>query len=98
MTEAVKNISPQMEVRSRRIGGAAYQVPTAVRGNRKLSLGIRWLIAEAQGRPTTEYRTFAEKLAAEVLDAYRNEGGAFKKKETVHKMAEANRAFSHFRW
>jgi small subunit ribosomal protein S7 len=97
-SDAIKNVSPQMEVRSRRIGGAAYQVPTMVRGNRKLSLAIRWLIAEAQSRPTSEFRTFAEKLAAEILDAYKNEGGAFKKKETAHKMAEANRAFSHFRW
>jgi small subunit ribosomal protein S7 len=97
-SEAIKNISPQMEVRSRRIGGAAYQVPTMVRGNRKMSLAIRWLIAEAQSRPNTEYRTFAAKLAAEILDAFKNEGSAVKRKETVHKMAEANRAFSHFRW
>lgn len=98
INEAIKNISPQMEVRSRRIGGAAYQVPTMVRGNRKISLALRWLIAEAQSRPNTEYHTFAEKLAAEILDAHKGEGAAVKKKDTVHKMAEANRAFSHFRW
>lgn len=98
LTEAIKNVSPQMEVRSRRIGGAAYQVPTMVRGNRRLSLGIRWLVAEAQNRPTAEYKTFAEKLAVEVLEAFKNEGGAVKKKETAHKMAEANRAFAHFKW
>jgi small subunit ribosomal protein S7 len=96
--EAIKNISPQMEVRSRRIGGAAYQVPTVVRGNRKTSLALRWLIAEAQSRPNSEFKTFADKLAAEILDAYKNEGGAVKKKESMHKMADANRAFSHFRW
>ena len=96
--EAVKNISPQMEVRSRRIGGAAYQVPVPVRGNRKTSLVLRWLISEARKRSSKEYPTFAQKLAAELLDASKNEGGAVKKKEATHKMAESNRAFSHFRW
>lgn len=96
--EAMKNLSPQVEVRARRIGGAAYQVPAPVRAERKTSLALRWLVTEARKRPNKEYRTFADKLAAELLDALKNEGGAIKKKETVHKMAEANRAFSHFRW
>lgn len=96
--DALRNITPQMEVRSKRIGGAAYQVPVPVRGNRKVALSLRWLIFEARKRSNKEYHTFAEKLAAEILDAYEKEGGAVKRKETSHKMAESNRAFSHFRW
>lgn len=96
--EALKNIMPQMEVRSRRIGGAAYQVPVQVRGNRKTALALRWLIGEARSRPHNEYKTFAKKLAAEILDAAKGEGGAVRKRELAHKMADANRAFSHFRW
>jgi len=96
--QAVENIKPQMEVRSRRIGGAAYQVPAPVRGPRKESLAIRWLIKMARERSSKEYHTFAEKLAAEILDAYNNTGGAVKKKENIHRMAEANKAFAHFRW
>lgn len=96
--EAVKNISPQMEVRSRRIGGAAYQVPVPVRGNRRTSLILRWLISEARKRSSKDFPTFAQKLAAEIADASKNEGGAVKKKEATHKMADSNRAFSHFRW
>ena len=95
---AIKNVSPQVEVRSRRIGGAAYQVPSPVRGNRKTSLAIRWLIWEAQKRSNKEYTTFAKKLAAEITDALKEEGGAIKRKETIHKMADANKAFSHFKW
>lgn len=96
--QALENIKPVMEVRPRRIGGAAYQVPTPVRGSRRESLAIRWLIQAARGRPNKEYHTFAEKLAAEILDAYQNQGGAVKKRENMHRMAEANKAFSHFRW
>jgi small subunit ribosomal protein S7 len=96
--EALRNITPQMEVRSRRIGGAAYQVPVPVRGNRKTALSLRWLIFEARKRSSSEYHTFSEKLAAEIMEAYNREGGAVKRKETSHKMAESNRAFSHFRW
>lgn len=96
--EAVKNAQPQMEVRARRIGGAAYQVPVAVRPERRLSLAIRWLILEAQKKPNSEFHTFSEKLASELMDAANNTGGAIKRKETMHKMAEANRAFAHFRW
>ena len=96
--QAIENVKPQMEVRSRRIGGAAYQVPLPVRGDRKQSLAIRWLIQAAQKRPSKEFHTFAEKLAAELIDAYNNIGGAIKKKEDTHRMAESNKAFSHFRW
>lgn len=96
--QALENVKPQMEVRSRRIGGAAYQVPVPVKGDRRISLGIRWLVLAAQARPNKDYHTFAEKIAAEILDAYNNQGGAVKKKEDTHKMAEANKAFAHFRW
>jgi small subunit ribosomal protein S7 len=95
---AIDNASPQMEVRSRRIGGAAYQVPVSVSGVRKTSLAFRWIIEGTRKRGNSEYKTFANKLAAELLDAANNEGEAVKKKEATHKMAEANKAFSHFRW
>ena len=95
---AVENIRPQMEVRARRIGGAAYQVPTAVRPERRDSLAIRWLVTAARARANSEYHTFGEKLAAELIDALNNAGGAMKKKLDTHRMAEANKAFAHFRW
>ncbi len=98
LSQALENIKPQMEVRSRRIGGAAYQVPSPVRGARRDSLGIRWLITAAQARPNTEFHTIAEKLTAEIIDATNNAGGAIKKKLDTHRMAEANKAFAHFRW
>lgn len=96
--QALENLKPQMEVKSRRIGGAAYQVPTPVRGERKETLAIRWLLAAARARSSKEMHTFAEKLAAEIMDASNGLGGAYKKKEDVHRMAEANKAFAHFRW
>ncbi len=96
--QALENIKPQMEVRPRRIGGAAYQVPMPVRGERQISLAIRWLILAARSRPNKEYHTFAEKLCAEIIDAAKGEGGAVRKKEEVHRLAEANKAFAHFRW
>lgn len=95
---ALDNIRPIMEVRARRIGGAAYQVPTAVRAERRDSLAIRWLVAAARARANTEFHSFAEKLAAELMDAENNLGGAVKKKLDMHRMAEANKAFAHFRW
>ncbi|MCH7951675.1 30S ribosomal protein S7 [Patescibacteria group bacterium] len=95
---AVRNVTPQMEVRSRRVGGASYQVPTPIKGRRALSLAIRWLVRGARNRPNSEYHTFAEKLAKELMDAANGEGLAFQRKITSHKMAEANRAFAHFRW
>jgi small subunit ribosomal protein S7 len=97
-SKALDNIRPTMEVRPRRIGGAAYQVPMPVRGGRKESLAIRWLVAATRTRPNSEFKTYAEKLAAELLAAAQGEGVAVKKRQEVEKVAEANRAFSHFRW
>lgn len=96
--QALDAIRPQMEVRSRRVGGAAYQVPMPVRGTRKDSLAIRWIVEYSRARSNSEYHTFAEKLAAEILDATKGEGGSVKKKLEIEKQAEANRAFSHFKW
>jgi small subunit ribosomal protein S7 len=98
LEQAIKQITPQMEVRSRRVGGAAYQVPMPVRGLRGNSLAVRWLVLEAGKRPNKDYKSFADKLAAEITDAAKGTGGAVQKKLTFHKMAEANKAFSHFRW
>ncbi len=95
---SMDNIRPQMEVRARRIGGAAYQVPTAVRTERKDSLALRWLITAARARSNSEYHSFGAKLAAEIMDSLNNAGGAMKKKLDTHRMAEANKAFAHFRW
>jgi small subunit ribosomal protein S7 len=93
--KALNNVKPMLEVRSRRVGGANYQIPVEVRPSRRTALAIRWLITYAKSRPE---HTMAEKLAAEILAASRNEGAAVKKKEDTHKMAEANKAFAHFRW
>lgn len=98
LEEALKNITPQMEVRSRRVGGASYQVPVPVRTRRGTSLSIRWLVLESNKRSNKQYHTYGEKLAAEILDALENKGGAIEKKLTSHRMAESNKAFSHFRW
>ena len=98
LDEVIANIAPQMEVRSRRVGGAAYQVPMPVRPRRGFSLAVRWLVLEANKRPNKQYHTYAEKLSAEMLDALKYEGGAVNRKESSHKMADANKAFSHFRW
>lgn len=98
LIQAIENISPQMEIKARRIGGAAYQVPSPVRPGRRTSLAIRWLVAAAKARPNTAVHSFAAKLAAEVLDAAGNTGAAIKKKLDTHRMAEANKAFAHFRW
>lgn len=97
-SQALSNVKPSMEVRPRRVGGAAYQVPMPVRGNRKETLAIRWIIFAARARPNKDYHTYAEKLAAELIDAANREGGAVKKKTDMERMAEANRAFAHFRW
>ncbi|OGM80031.1 30S ribosomal protein S7 [Candidatus Woesebacteria bacterium RIFOXYB1_FULL_38_16] len=96
--KALSNIRPTMEVRSRRVGGAAYQVPMPVRGRRQESLGIRWLIEAARSRPSGELKTYADKLATEIVEASQGEGVAVKKRQDVERMAEANRAFAHFRW
>jgi small subunit ribosomal protein S7 len=92
---ALENIAPQVEVRSRRVGGATYQVPVEVRVERRQALAIRWLIAAARKRNET---TMIERLSGELMDAANNRGSAVKKREDTHKMAEANRAFSHYRW
>ena len=93
--KALENIKPVMEVRSRRVGGANYQVPVEVRTERKLSLGLKWLIEASRNRGE---KTMSERLAIEILEALENRGAAMKKKEDTHKMAEANRAFAHYRW
>ena len=94
-TQAMENIMPVLEVKARRVGGATYQVPIEVRPDRRQTLGLRWLTLYARQR---NERTMRERLAAEILDATNNMGSAVKKKEDTHKMAEANRAFSHYRW
>ena len=93
--KALENITPQVEVKSRRIGGATFQVPTEIRPDRKESISMKNLILYSRKRGG---RSMADKLAAEIVDAYNNQGGAFKRKEDMHKMAEANRAFAHFRF
>lgn len=96
--DALENIKPNLEVKARRIGGATYQVPIPVRGDRKESLGICWLVRGAQERSNKEYKTFPEKLAAEIVDAAKNEGVAVKRKQETQRLADANKAFAHFRW
>lgn len=93
--KALNNVKPVLEVKSRRVGGATYQVPVEVRFRRQTALAIRWLILFAEERTG---KTMAEKLAAELVAASKNEGGAIKKKDDTHRMAEANKAFAHFRW
>ncbi|ESR27482.1 30S ribosomal protein S7 [Lutibaculum baratangense] len=93
--QALDNVSPAIEVRSRRVGGATYQVPVEVRPDRRQALAIRWLITAARAR---NERTMVERLSGELLDAANNRGSAVKKREDTHRMAEANRAFSHYRW
>ena len=93
--EAIENVKPVIEVKSRRVGGATYQVPVEVRPVRQLSLAIRWLVDAARKR---NERTMAERLANELMDAANDKGAAFKKKEDTYKMAEANKAFAHYRW
>lgn len=96
--QALENIKPTMEVRPRRVGGAAYQVPQQVRGTRRESLGIRWLVTAANTKSNSEFHTFAEKLASEIIDASKGEGLSVKKRQEVERVAEANKAFAHFRW
>jgi len=98
LEKAIDSVAPKQEVRAKRVGGAAYQVPMEVRGPRKVSLAIRWILEAAKKRPTSEYKTFDKKLAAELLAVLNNEGEAVRKRDTIHKMAEANKAFSHFRF
>jgi len=93
--QAVQNVKPSLEVKSRRVGGATYQVPIEVRPERRNALAIRWLISYARGRGE---KSMAERLAAELLAASRNEGSTIKKKDDTHRMADANKAFAHYRW
>ena len=93
--QALSNVRPSVEVKSRRVGGATYQVPVEVHSSRRTALAMRWLISFSRGRSE---RTMSERLAAELLSASRNEGSAVKKKEDTHRMAEANKAFAHYRW
>ncbi len=95
LEQAVRNATPVLEVKPRRVGGATYQVPVEIRGERKMSLAIRWLITAARNRSG---RSFAEKLAAEIIDASNNQGVTVKRREDTHRMAEANKAFVHYRW
>ncbi|SHK31679.1 small subunit ribosomal protein S7 [Anaerobranca californiensis DSM 14826] len=95
LEEAMKNVMPVLEVKSRRVGGSNYQVPVEVRPDRRRTLGIRWLVEFARKRGE---KTMEERLAAEIMDAANNTGAAVKKKEDTHKMAEANKAFAHYRW
>jgi len=92
---ALENVKPMVEVRSRRVGGATYQVPVEVRSTRRISLGMRWIIQSARARSE---KSMVDRLAAELLEAAANRGGAVKKKEDTHRMAEANKAFAHYRW
>ena len=92
---ALENVMPVLEVKARRVGGSTYQVPMEVRADRRQTLGLRWMVGYARKRGE---RTMAERLAAEILDAINNAGGAFKKKEETHRMAEANKAFAHYRY
>jgi small subunit ribosomal protein S7 len=96
--QAIENIKPTMEVRPRRIGGAAYQVPQPVRGIRRESLAIRWLVLAANSKSNSEFHTYSAKLATEIMDAAKGEGSAVKKRTDMERVAEANKAFSHFRW
>ncbi|MCP3953870.1 MAG: 30S ribosomal protein S7 [Desulfobacterales bacterium] len=93
--QALDNVRPQIEVKSRRVGGSTYQVPTEVRPSRRTALGIRWIISFARKRPE---KGMSSKLAGELMDAAGNRGGSVKKREDTHKMADANKAFAHFRW
>jgi small subunit ribosomal protein S7 len=93
--KALENVKPSLEVRSRRVGGATYQVPVDVRPSRRLALAMKWLVTYSRDRGE---KTMAARLAGEVMDAYNNRGNAIKKKEDVHKMADANKAFSHYNW
>ncbi len=95
LEQAIRNATPMIEVRPRRVGGATYQVPMEIREDRRLALALRWLIQNARKRPG---KSMVDKLSGELMDAFNNQGKTIKKKEDTHKMAEANRAFAHYRW
>lgn len=95
---AINTVGPKMEVKARRVGGASYQVPTEVRGDRRTALAVRWIIQFANKRSNREFHSFAQKLAVELMEAAKGQGDAVKKRDTVQRMADANRAFAHFKW
>lgn len=96
--KVLETIAPKVEIKARRIGGANYQVPTEVKGDRKYAVAIRWLLEAAKSRPNKEFHTMAEKLVAEFTDALEGKGEAIKKRDNTHRQADANKAFAHFRW
>lgn len=96
--KAVQNVAPRTEIKARRVGGANYQIPIEVRGDRRMALAIRWLVQAAQARSNREFHSFDKKLVAEIMDALENKGEAVKKRDNMHRQAEANKAFAHFRW
>lgn len=95
---AINTVGPKMEVKARRVGGASYQVPTEVRGDRRVALAMRWIIQFADKRSNREFKTFSDKLAIELIEAAKGQGEAIKKRDAMHRAAEANRAFAHFKW
>lgn len=96
--QAIENVAPNYEVKPRRLGGASYLVPVEVRKERKIYLALNWIIEAAQARSSKEYKTFIDKLTAEILDAYKNQGAAITKRQQTEKLAETNKAFSHLKW
>src|SRR3989344_4215811 len=93
--KAIQNVGPKTEIKARRVGGASYQIPLEVRGDRRTSLALRWIIESARAKSNKDFHTFAEKLASEILSAAENQGEAIKKRDNVHRMADANKAFAH---
>lgn len=98
LERALNNVGPKQEVKAKRVGGASYQIPMEVRPERRVSLAMRWIVDAARARSNKDYKVFEEKLAAELLDASQEQGEAIKKRDAVLRMAQANRAFSHFKW
>jgi small subunit ribosomal protein S7 len=95
---AMNTVGPKMEVKARRVGGASYQVPTEVRGDRRMALAMRWIVQFANKRSNREFHSFSQKLAVELMEAAKGQGEAIKKRDTIQRMADANRAFAHFKW
>lgn len=95
--KAIQNVGPKTEIKARRVGGASYQIPLEVRGERRTALALRWIVEAARAKANKDFHTFAEKLASEIIDAAANQGEAVRKRDNVHRMADANKAFAHFR-
>lgn len=95
--KAIQNVGPKTEIKARRVGGASYQIPIEVRGDRRTALALRWIVEAARAKANKDFHTFEEKLASEIMDAASNQGEAIRKRDNVHRMADANKAFSHFR-